>query len=60
MDRQIEVMPIVMNGFNAFVRKSLRLTFNPRPTMAAVKIQVVAVLTPSKSFTGRGKMLPST
>ncbi|GGL53950.1 hypothetical protein GCM10007968_17440 [Sporolactobacillus putidus] len=48
------------NGFNAFVHKSFRLTFNPKPIMAVVKINEEKEEIPFITFSGSVNKCPST
>ena len=59
-ESRTEVIVMAIKGLSAFVRTSLRLTFKPRPTIAAVKHQVVSVETPFKKLSETGIECPRT
>jgi len=58
-DRKIDVISMAISGLRAFVRRSRRLTFRPSPTMADVRIKVVAVEMPSRTGAGTGTHVPT-
>lgn len=60
METQTETRITVNTGFNAFVCKSLRLTFKPSPTIAAVNNHVVMVEIPSNTPVDTGMETPNT